>query len=259
MEDTKPKQQADGTFVPGYAEYLIERLEKLTELKKELNAKTPATELCETFFDALDLDSSGEITKEEILTCAAVAFGETEAAGEERWAKMVADMDKDHDGKISREEYTSWWMTETKSKQAEDGTFVEGYGEFLVAMLEKLRNLKAHEEELYAHQVVDEDVHTLYVQEWTGELPGGSWQATSRNVEVEDGLLTAELQKIDGSWAEATADFIDGDEFSNDDGKFKKTKSGKPPPMSYIETPDPDKVCTAPAVFDILVRCIAGI
>lgn len=33
-----------------------------------------------------------------------------QAAGEERWAKMLADMDKDHDGKISREEYTDWWF-----------------------------------------------------------------------------------------------------------------------------------------------------
>ena len=125
-------------------------------------------------------------------------------------------------------------------------------------MLQKLQALKVHEEELYAHQIVDEDVHSLYVQEWTGELPGGDWKATSRNVEVEDGLLTAELQKEDGSWAEALVDFVDGDEFTNDDGKFKKTKSGKPPPMPYIETPDPEKVCTVSAVLDSLMRCLAG-
>lgn len=243
MEDTKSKQRDDGTFVPGYAEYLLEKLDKLTELKKELNAKTPATELCEAFFDAMDLDGSGTITKEEILTCATVAFGETEAAGEERWAKMVADMDKDHDGKISRAEYTDWWMTETKSKQADDGTFEEGYGEFLVAMLLKMRSLRKAEEELYAHQIVDEDVHTLFVAPTS--LPGGDWQTKSRNVVAEDGLLTAELQKDDDTWVEATTDYGEGDEFTNNDGEFKMTKSGNPPPMTYIETPDPEKVCAA--------------
>lgn len=241
MEDTKTKQRDDGTFVPGYAEYLIERLDKLTELKKELNAKTPAIELCGAFFDAMDLDGSDAITKEEIMTCATVAFGETEAAGEERWAKMVADMDKDHDGKISRAEYTDWWMKETKSKQNDDGTFAEGYGDFLLAMLSKIKTLRKAGEELYAHQIVDEDVHSLFTA--PTELPGGDWQAKSRNVVAEDGLLTAELQKDDDTWVEATTDYGDGDEFTNDDGAFKMTKSGNPPPMTYMETPDPEKVC----------------
>ena len=40
---TKSKVQADGTFIPQYAEYLIEKLEVLTELKKELNATAPVS------------------------------------------------------------------------------------------------------------------------------------------------------------------------------------------------------------------------
>ena len=51
---------------------------------------------------------------------------------------MLADMDKDHDGKVSAAEYTDWWMRETQSKQDEEGLFVPGYAEYLLASLAKL-------------------------------------------------------------------------------------------------------------------------
>ena len=76
-------------------------------------------------------------------------------------------------------------MKETASKQAEDGTFTEGYGEFLVTMLQKLQVLKGKEEQLYAHQIEDEDITTLFKTP-VEALPGGDWQATARNVEAVD-------------------------------------------------------------------------
>ena len=41
---------------------------------------------------------------------------------------------------------------------------------------------------------------------------------------------------------ESTVEYGEGDEYTNNDGAFKMTKSGNPPPMTYIETPDPSKV-----------------
>ena len=48
------------------------------------------------------------------------------------------DMDKDNDGKISKAEYTAWWMKETAAKHNADGTFVAGYKDYLMATLVKL-------------------------------------------------------------------------------------------------------------------------
>ena len=64
----------------------------------------------------MDADGSGFIEETEMLQISEKAFGEDAAASKTRWNKMLADMDKDHDGKVSAAEYTDWWMRETKSK-----------------------------------------------------------------------------------------------------------------------------------------------
>ena len=51
---------------------------------------------------------------------------------------MLADMDKNHDGKISRTEYASWWLADTQSKQQPNGKFVPGYAEYLLKALHRL-------------------------------------------------------------------------------------------------------------------------
>ena len=40
-------------------------------------------------------------------------------------------------------------------------------------------------------------------------MPGGGWRQTARNITVSDGRLTAELQKVDGSWVEASVELAD--------------------------------------------------
>jgi len=58
-------------------------------------------------------------------------------------------------------------------------------------------------------------------------MPGGGWRQTARNVAVADGTLTAELQKVDGSWVEASVELA-GDssqcELDNIDGVFAPTQ-----------------------------------
>ena len=52
-------------------------------------------------------------------------------------------------------------------------------------------------------------------------MPGGGWRQTARNVAVADGTLTAELQKVDGSWVEASVELAgDSSQYDNIDGAF---------------------------------------
>eukprot|EP01047_Picozoa_sp_COSAG01_P037788 COSAG01_NODE_3026_length_6693_cov_4.993036_9_plen_69_part_00 len=54
------------------------------------------------------------------------------------------------DEQISQAEYVEWWMAQTASKQNEDGTFAEGYAEFLLTTLNNLQEVKAAEDGLCA-------------------------------------------------------------------------------------------------------------
>ena len=52
-------------------------------------------------------------------------------------------------------------------------------------------------------------------------MPGGGWRQTARNIAVSDGTLTAELQKVDGSWVEASVELADdSSQLDNIDGVF---------------------------------------
>jgi hypothetical protein len=55
----------------------------------------------------------------------------------------------------------------------------------------------------------------------------GSWQATARNVAITEDLLTAELQKSDGSWVPAQVQYTDGSPFTNVDGFFVPSARGE--------------------------------
>ena len=56
-------------------------------------------------------------------------------------------------------------------------------------------------------------------------LFGGSWRKSARGATVtESGLLTAELRKRDGSWAQAQLQYIEGAEHENIDGIFTLTQ-----------------------------------
>ena len=104
-----------------------------------VDAKSKASDICAAFFKAMDLDGNSYIEEAEVLKISCEAFGECEDAGKKRWAKMLADMDKDDDKKISEKEYSEWWMKDTSDKIQEDGTFVEGYAAFLIENLAKIQ------------------------------------------------------------------------------------------------------------------------
>jgi hypothetical protein len=90
----------------------------------------------------MDLNGSGAIEAAEAQQISIAAFGENKEAAETRWKQMLTDMDKDHDAKISSEEYTAWWTKTTADKVQEDGTFVAGYASYLLEKLAKLSAVK---------------------------------------------------------------------------------------------------------------------
>eukprot|EP01050_Picozoa_sp_SAG11_P013754 SAG11_NODE_1628_length_4547_cov_24.204178_4_plen_56_part_00 len=47
-------------------------------------------------------------------------------------------MDKDHDGKISKQEYVDWWLKETEGKKDAAGNYAQGYCDYLLETLAKL-------------------------------------------------------------------------------------------------------------------------
>ena len=62
------------------------------------------------------------------------------------------------------------------------------------------------------------------------DAPGGSYASTARNIVVEHGVLSAELQNMDQSWKKAEIAFRVGDEFGNQNGEFKlltRTKTSR--------------------------------
>mmetsp|Transcript_36796 Transcript_36796/g.54057 ORF Transcript_36796/g.54057 Transcript_36796/m.54057 type:complete len:209 (+) Transcript_36796:90-716(+) len=132
---TSNKKQDDGTFKVRYVDFLMTRLKKLDAVKS-------ASAFCKAFFDAMDLNGNGFLEEDEIKKISAVAFGEDEAAATKRWSKMLKDMDKNEDKKISQEEYTNFWMSEAKDKIDDDGNFAPKYKTYLSKCLSKLEKAK---------------------------------------------------------------------------------------------------------------------
>jgi len=129
---TASKTNDDGTFETEYSKYIITSLEKIQSVAK-------ADVLCNAFFDAMDLDGSGQIEENEAKTISKNGFGQDEAAATEFWKKMLKDMDTNHDSKISREEYTAYWMSDCEDKIQSNGNFAAGYTTYLWDKLEALK------------------------------------------------------------------------------------------------------------------------
>eukprot|EP00555_Chaetoceros_dichaeta_P003337 CAMPEP_0198248504 /NCGR_PEP_ID=MMETSP1447-20131203/255_1 /TAXON_ID=420782 /ORGANISM="Chaetoceros dichaeta, Strain CCMP1751" /LENGTH=211 /DNA_ID=CAMNT_0043932911 /DNA_START=62 /DNA_END=697 /DNA_ORIENTATION=+ len=129
------KKNDDGTFEKKYAESLISSLTKVQSVAE-------ADALCTAFFDVMDIDGSGAIEENEAKTISKKGFGADEAAATANWKKMLTDMDTNEDGKISKEEYTAFWMSEAKDKLQSNGSFAAGYTTYL---WDKLETLKAAE------------------------------------------------------------------------------------------------------------------
>ena len=107
----------------------------LLEAAKAVTSSYSAAQICAAFFAAMDFDGSGSIEAAEAKTISTVAFDESTQAADKCWKQMLKDMDKDHDEKISKAEYTAWWKKTTADKVQADGTFVAGYAKYLLSKL----------------------------------------------------------------------------------------------------------------------------
>lgn len=134
-KSTAEKTQEDGTFIKGYADYLLECYKKLSSARS-------ASDLCNAFFAAMDVSKTGFIEEADAKKVSMAAWGADEAGAAEQWAKMLKDMDKNDDKKISKQEYTDFWMAQTKEKVTPEGGFVAGYMEYLEEKLAKVKAMK---------------------------------------------------------------------------------------------------------------------
>lgn len=55
--------------------------------------------------------------------------------------------------------------------------------------------------------------------------PAGNWSETALNIKFDDSILTADLQKKDGSYMRSSIVVLDGMILENDDGRFKILKN----------------------------------
>lgn len=129
-------------FAEGYASYLLKSLLRITSVKT-------AHHLCDAFFEAMDANEDGFLVEDEVKNIGKWAFGAKEDEAQSTWLNMKEEMDSNHDGKISKEEYSSFWMQKSKSKiNPKDGTFVPGYRKYLLSKLGKLRAGKIRQEQV---------------------------------------------------------------------------------------------------------------
>ena len=122
----------DGTFIEEHAIYLLKCLQRVSSVKV-------AKKMCDAFFDEMDMNGDGYLVEDEIKTISRWAFSAKEEEANERWLDMLHNMDYDNDNKISKQEYSDYWMNETKNKIKPDGTFVDGYRHYLLKQLVKIK------------------------------------------------------------------------------------------------------------------------
>lgn len=111
--------------------------------RKTISANSSASEICEAFFKCMDFDGNGFIEEAESKILSVVAFRKDLDEAEEHWSAMLSTMDKDHDMKISQEEYIEWWTgRHAKESINKDGTFVEDYARYLLECLQRISSVK---------------------------------------------------------------------------------------------------------------------
>jgi len=137
LENTKDKIVDNTCFKESYATYLLQSLPRIASVKTAHN-------LCDAFFDAMDANGDGFLVEDEIMNISKWAFGAKDNTAQDTWVIMRDQMDTNKDGKISREEYSTYWMAQCKGKiQPESGKFVPEYQKYLLGKLGKLGKLRA--------------------------------------------------------------------------------------------------------------------
>lgn len=142
LEHTKDKIVDNTHFRESYATYLLQSLLRIASVKTAHN-------LCDAFFDAMDANGDGFLVEDEVKNISKWAFGAKEDSAHETWLIMRDQMDTNKDGKISKEEYSTYWMAQCKGKiQPQSGKFVPEYQKYLLGKLGKLRAGKKRQEQL---------------------------------------------------------------------------------------------------------------
>lgn len=142
LEHSKDKIVDNTHFRESYATYLLQSLLRIASVKTAHN-------LCDAFFDAMDANGDGFLVEDEIKNISKWAFGAKEDSAHETWLIMRDQMDTNKDGKISKEEYSTYWMAQCKGKiQPESGKFVPEYQNYLLGKLGKLRAGKKRQEQI---------------------------------------------------------------------------------------------------------------
>lgn len=116
---------------------------KVKKVKLSINIKSSAAEICEAFFKCMDFNGNGFIEEGESKILSVVAFDKDLESADAHWTAMVTAMDRDEDGKISKDEYVAWWTERHANKSVkEDGTFVEDYARYLLECLQRISSVK---------------------------------------------------------------------------------------------------------------------
>jgi Ca2+-binding EF-hand superfamily protein len=131
LSATNDRQKPDGTFEEHHAVALLSSLRRLASVRT-------ARALCGAFFEAMDRNGDGFLVREELLSISKWAFGATPDQAAQTWEHMKDTMDTNHDSRISLDEYSTYWLRQTRSKIQDDGSFHPSYRRFLLKKLAKL-------------------------------------------------------------------------------------------------------------------------
>jgi len=111
--------------------------------KQTISIKSSAAEICEAFFKCMDFDGNGFIEEGESKILSVIAFDKDLESADAHWNAMVTAMDRNADGKISKDEYVAWWTERHANKSVkEDGSFVEDYARYLLECLQRISSVK---------------------------------------------------------------------------------------------------------------------
>eukprot|EP00934_Nitzschia_sp_Nitz4_P008931 Nitzschia sp. Nitz4//scaffold107_size73032//3530//4414//NITZ4_005750-RA/size73032-processed-gene-0.118-mRNA-1//-1//CDS//3329532563//8921//frame0 len=130
---TEASNPEDVIFEEAYAVSLLESLQRILSIKTAKN-------VCEAFFEAMDSNKNGYLEESEVISISKWAFGAKPDEAKATWIDMLHKMDTDHDSRVSKGEYSAYWMEQTKGKIQPDGSFVKGYRHFLLKKLSKIKN-----------------------------------------------------------------------------------------------------------------------
>mmetsp|Transcript_44361 Transcript_44361/g.106879 ORF Transcript_44361/g.106879 Transcript_44361/m.106879 type:complete len:286 (-) Transcript_44361:2028-2885(-) len=171
---------------------------KVKKAKQSISIKSSAIEICEAFFKCMDFNGNGFIEEGESKILSVVAFDKDLESADAHWNAMVTAMDRDSDGKISKDEYVAWWTERHANKSVkEDGTFVEDYARYLLECLQRISSVKVAQRMCDTFfEAIDYD-HNGYLEE--EEVKNVSRWAFGKSAEEAEATWQDMLEKMDSN------------------------------------------------------------